>query len=156
LTTLPTRSVNWSRRLAPYKEPLLGRSLWELAVTAVPLFGLWAVALWAAKTGAWWAALLLAVVAAGFLLRLFLIQHDCGHGAFFRSAKANDWLGRIASVFHADAVCVLAGFPRHPPRDVGRLGPKGAGRRRHVYRRRVPGDAGVAAAGLPHLPEPPW
>jgi omega-6 fatty acid desaturase (delta-12 desaturase) len=36
--------------------------------------------------------------AGGFLLRLFLIQHDCGHGAFFRSRKANDWVGRVLGV----------------------------------------------------------
>jgi omega-6 fatty acid desaturase (delta-12 desaturase) len=41
---------------------------------------------------------LIAVPAAGFLLRLFMIQHDCGHGALFHSGAANDWLGRIIGV----------------------------------------------------------
>lgn len=42
--------------------------------------------------------LLLAVPAAGFLLRLFLIQHDCGHGSFFKARRANDWVGRCIGV----------------------------------------------------------
>ncbi len=42
--------------------------------------------------------LLLAVPAAGFLVRLFMIQHDCGHGAFFRHRLANDWVGRVIGV----------------------------------------------------------
>ena len=46
----------------------------------------------------YWYALLLAVPAAGFLVRLFMIQHDCGHGAFFRHRLANDWVGRVIGV----------------------------------------------------------
>src|ERR1700691_4421179 len=42
--------------------------------------------------------LLLAVPAAGFLVRLFMIQHDCGHGAFFHHRLANDWVGRVIGV----------------------------------------------------------
>jgi omega-6 fatty acid desaturase (delta-12 desaturase) len=49
--------------------------------------------------GFWWLTLLLAVPAAGFLVRLFLIQHDCGHGAFFRNRLVNDWTGRVLGVF---------------------------------------------------------
>jgi omega-6 fatty acid desaturase (delta-12 desaturase) len=41
----------------------------------------------------------LAVPTAGFLVRLFMIQHDCGHGAFFRTRRANDWVGRVIGVF---------------------------------------------------------
>jgi acyl-lipid omega-6 desaturase (Delta-12 desaturase) len=46
----------------------------------------------------YWLCLLLAVPAAGFLVRLFMIQHDCGHGSFFRRRLANDWLGRTLGV----------------------------------------------------------
>ncbi|MCH8617365.1 fatty acid desaturase [Sphingomonas sp. SM33] len=46
----------------------------------------------------YWLSLLLAVPAAGLLVRLFIIQHDCGHGSFFRSRSANDHLGRLLSV----------------------------------------------------------
>lgn len=46
----------------------------------------------------YWITLLLSVVAAGFLIRLFIIFHDCGHGSFFRSRKANDIVGRITGI----------------------------------------------------------
>ena len=48
--------------------------------------------------GYWWLSLLLAIPAAGFLVRLFMIQHDCGHGSFFRHRMANDWVGRVIGV----------------------------------------------------------
>jgi omega-6 fatty acid desaturase (delta-12 desaturase) len=88
----------WPQILARYREPSTGRGLWEIAVTVMPLVALW-VLVWAAvHLGYWWLGLLLALPAAGFLVRLFLIQHDCGHGAFFRHKLANDWIGRIAGV----------------------------------------------------------
>ncbi|NQV20138.1 MAG: fatty acid desaturase, partial [Rhodospirillales bacterium] len=45
-----------------------------------------------------WAIPVLALPAAGFLIRLFIIQHDCGHGSFFQSRFTNDMLGRMISV----------------------------------------------------------
>jgi omega-6 fatty acid desaturase (delta-12 desaturase) len=54
--------------------------------------------MWVALEAGYLAGLLLALPAGAFLLRLFLIQHDCGHGAFFRRRKSNDWLGRALGV----------------------------------------------------------
>ncbi len=87
----------WSSLLAPYREPSLARSTVELAITAVPLVILW-ILMWATLGTAYWLCLLLAVPAAGFLVRLFMIQHDCGHGSFFRRRAANDWVGRVIGV----------------------------------------------------------
>ena len=53
---------------------------------------------WAALDAGYWAGLALALPAAGLLVRLFMIQHDCGHGAFFRRRAANDWVGRVIGV----------------------------------------------------------
>lgn len=83
--------------LAPYREPSGVRSLFELAVTAVPFLLIWGL-IWAAVESGYWIGLLLAVPAAGFLVRLFLIQHDCGHGAFFSHRLVNDWVGRVLGV----------------------------------------------------------
>jgi omega-6 fatty acid desaturase (delta-12 desaturase) len=83
--------------LAPYREPSSARSLFELAVTAVPFLLTWFL-IWAAVDAGYWIGLLLAVPAAGFLVRLFLIQHDCGHGAFFSRRLVNDWVGRVLGV----------------------------------------------------------
>jgi omega-6 fatty acid desaturase (delta-12 desaturase) len=89
----------WSKKLSEYREPKTGRSVLEVVITAVPLLAIWALAWFLHARGFWWAALLLAVPAALFLVRLFLIQHDCGHQAFFADRKANDWVGRIIGVF---------------------------------------------------------
>ncbi len=84
--------------LALYREPSPARSVTELAVTTLPLVVLWAAAWFLYSLGYWWASLLIAIPAGGFLVRLFLIQHDCGHGAFFRHRRANDWVGRVIGV----------------------------------------------------------
>lgn len=87
----------WVKRLAPYRDPRLGRSLAELAVTALPFVALWIAMLYSVSLS-YWLTLLLAVPTAGFLVRLFMIQHDCGHGSFFPKRRANDWLGRVIGV----------------------------------------------------------
>jgi omega-6 fatty acid desaturase (delta-12 desaturase) len=93
------KPADWSRRLAAYKRPQLGRSLFELAITSTALIALWALGWAAFHGGMWWLALLLSVPAAVFLVRLFMIQHDCGHGAFFEAKAANDWTGRVIGLF---------------------------------------------------------
>jgi acyl-lipid omega-6 desaturase (Delta-12 desaturase) len=87
----------WVQVLAAYREPSGKRSLFELAVSLVPFVGFWALAWWALSVSPWLAAGL-AVLNGGFLVRLFAIQHDCGHGAFFRDRRANDALGRALGV----------------------------------------------------------
>ena len=94
----PTAARDWIAILARYREPNVQRSVFELVVTAVPFVLLWAAA-WAALMISYWLTVLLGLAAAGFLLRLFMIQHDCGHGAFFRRRFANDWVGRVIGVF---------------------------------------------------------
>ena len=79
--------------LASFREPHHGRSVFELLITIVPLVLLW-LSMWFALKLGYGLYLLLAVPAAGCLVRLFMIQHDCGHGAFFRHRLANDWVGR--------------------------------------------------------------
>ena len=85
------------RDLAPYREPRSARSVFELVVTAVPFVLLW-VLIWAALDAGYWIGLAFAVPAAGLLVRLFMIQHDCGHGSFFRHRLTNDWVGRAIGV----------------------------------------------------------
>ena len=83
--------------LACYRSPNLGRSVVELLITIVPFALLWLM-MWFALQIGYGLYLVLAVPAAGFLVRLFMIQHDCGHGAFFRHRLANDWVGRALGV----------------------------------------------------------
>ena len=85
------------KALAPYRQPKLKRSIFELFITIIPFIGFW-VAAWLSLSFSYWLTMVFSVVAGGFLVRFFLIQHDCGHGAFFRSKKINDWVGRILGV----------------------------------------------------------
>ena len=87
----------WLKVLAPYREPNVKRSVFELAVTIIPFIALWSCA-WFASTISIWLAIPFMVAASGFLVRIFLIQHDCGHGAFFRNRATNDWVGRCLGV----------------------------------------------------------
>jgi len=77
-----------------YREPNPGRSAFELAITAGAFVLIW-ILMWATLGFGYWLTLLFAIPAAGFLVRLFMIQHDCGHGALFRGRRANDWIGRV-------------------------------------------------------------
>lgn len=83
---------------AGFREPRLERSLIQLAVTVIPFLALWAL-MWFSLRYSYAIVLVLAVPTAGFLVRLFILQHDCGHGSFFKSKAANDALGRALSIF---------------------------------------------------------
>ena len=87
----------WLRILARYRQPNRFRSAVELVITVVPLAILWALTWLAVEYGFWW-GLVLIVPAAGFLVRLFMIQHDCGHGSFFAHRQTDDWIGRVLGV----------------------------------------------------------
>jgi acyl-lipid omega-6 desaturase (Delta-12 desaturase) len=87
----------WVPVLAGYRDPSRRRSLFELSVTLVPFLALWALAWWFLSISPWLAAAI-AVANGFFLVRLFAIQHDCGHGSFFPDRWANDALGRALGV----------------------------------------------------------
>jgi len=91
------RPRDWVKQLAAYRDPRPGRSIREILVSVGPLLGIWALA-FAAMGVSPWLALALSVLNGAFLVRVFMIQHDCGHGAFFRSRRANDWVGRCLGV----------------------------------------------------------
>jgi len=86
-----------TQSLARYREPNHGRSVVEILITVVPFVLLWVSMLLSLRIG-YGLYLLLAIPAAGFLVRLFMIQHDCGHGSFFRQRLLNDWVGRVIGV----------------------------------------------------------
>jgi omega-6 fatty acid desaturase (delta-12 desaturase) len=83
--------------LSRYRHPNNVWSAAEIGMTLAPFAALWA-AMWGFMHVSYWLSLALAAPAAGFLVRLFMIQHDCGHGAFFSSRIVNDWVGRVAGV----------------------------------------------------------
>jgi omega-6 fatty acid desaturase (delta-12 desaturase) len=91
-TTVSAGTKRLNAILAPYRFGSTGRSTWQLLSTAVPFFVLWYVMLRSLEVG-YWLTLLLAFPTAGLLVRLFIFQHDCGHGSFFRSRMANNAVG---------------------------------------------------------------
>lgn len=95
---IKTTARRLAKHCAAYKGADRKRSIIQLIVTAVPFFALVATMLYAVEH-AYWAGLALVLPAGVFLVRLFIIQHDCGHGSYFTSRRANDWLGRVLSVF---------------------------------------------------------
>lgn len=87
--------ANLRQLCASFAKPHLGRAMWQLINTLVPFAALWTLMAWSV-VGEWgygW-TLLLALPTAGLYVRTFIIQHDCGHGSFFASARANDLVGR--------------------------------------------------------------
>ncbi|SCY52416.1 fatty acid desaturase [Paracoccus tibetensis] len=88
---------DWVRILAKYREPSTRRSIFELLVTLVPFALLWGLA-WAALSISPWLTLGISILNGFFLVRIFCIQHDCGHASFFHSRKAQDWVGRCLGV----------------------------------------------------------
>ncbi|MGE5374901.1 MAG: fatty acid desaturase [Bacteroidota bacterium] len=86
--------IRWQPIVAKYAKPDLKRSLWQVANTLIPYFVLWGLMIWSSQYS-YWITLGLSIFAAGFLMRTFIIFHDCGHGSFFKSKRANDWVGRI-------------------------------------------------------------
>lgn len=87
----------WVKILSDYRESSSLRSSFELAVTAGPFLLLWILAWWSLGFS-YWLTFTISVFNAAFLLRLFAIQHDCGHGAFFANRTVSDWLGRVLGV----------------------------------------------------------
>jgi omega-6 fatty acid desaturase (delta-12 desaturase) len=86
-----------SAQAAPFQTPMLARSIGQLVTSFGGFFATCAVMYLLLRLSIWM-ALPLSAVAAGFLVRIFIIQHDCGHGSFFRSRPANNVLGTICSL----------------------------------------------------------
>ena len=84
---------SWREALAPYAQPHLGRSLLDVATSVVPYLAL-AVLMYLMLEVSYFLVLALSVPAAGFLLRTYILFHDCTHGSFLPSKRANLWLGR--------------------------------------------------------------
>jgi omega-6 fatty acid desaturase (delta-12 desaturase) len=84
--------AEWKKLVEDYQRPHLGRALWQCANTLGPILGIW-IALYFLKDASWLLTIALAALAGLFLVRAFIIFHDCGHGSFFKNKKANDALG---------------------------------------------------------------
>jgi omega-6 fatty acid desaturase (delta-12 desaturase) len=93
----PNEKSDWKALVVRYQKPVLRRSVGQLANTLGPYVLLW-VLLYVTQGISWWLTLALAVLAGAFLVRVFIIHHDCGHGSFFQSKRANDVWGFLTGV----------------------------------------------------------
>lgn len=89
--------IAWRDITAKYENPHTWRSIWQVVNSVLPYLILW-YAMYLTLSVSYWLTLGLAFFAAGFLVRIFIIFHDCGHGAFFKSKKANAFMGALAGV----------------------------------------------------------
>ena len=88
---------SWREAVAKYQNPDLQRSIWQIANT-IPIYYVLLYLMVRSLEISYWLTLVLAPIAAGLLARTFIIFHDCGHGSFFKSQKANDALGFITGI----------------------------------------------------------
>jgi len=89
--------AGWKESVSRYQRPALWRSVWQIVNTIVPYAVLWYL-MYLSLAVSWWVTIPLAILTGGFLVRLFIIFHDCGHGSFFKSRKANNALGIITGL----------------------------------------------------------
>jgi len=95
--TTPLGQKFWNSVIPRYQSPRVRSSLWQICNSFLPLFALWYLMVLSLDVS-YFITIGLSFIAAGFMARIFIIQHDCGHGSFFKSQKANDAVGMLASV----------------------------------------------------------
>lgn len=97
-STRPKASIaEWKAIVAKFQQPSLPRAIWQLVNTLGPYALLWYL-MYVSLSVSWWIVAPLALLAGAFLVRIFIIFHDCGHGSYFKSERANDIVGFIAGI----------------------------------------------------------
>lgn len=90
--------AEWKAIVLAHQKPSNTKALWQLTNTLIPYLGIWA-AIYFTMGISWWLTIGLAVLNAGFGMRLFIIFHDCGHGSFFSSQRINHIIGSFCGLF---------------------------------------------------------
>lgn len=93
----PSDTKDWRKIVLRYQRPSRWRAIWQLFNTLVPYVTLW-VLMYFLVAVSYWLVVPLAILAGGLTVRMFIIHHDCGHGSFFKSRRANDVWGFITGV----------------------------------------------------------
>jgi acyl-lipid omega-6 desaturase (Delta-12 desaturase) len=101
MTEAPARTQpaisEWKEIVAKFQIPSLPRAVWQMVNTLVPYFALWYL-MWLSLSVSYWLTLALSLLAGLFVVRIFIIFHDCCHGSFFKSKRANDIVGYITGM----------------------------------------------------------
>ena len=88
---------DWRKIIRKYQVADTWRSVWQIVNTLMPYFILWGIMFWSVGIS-YWLTLLISIPTAGFMVRTFIIFHDCGHGSFFKSKRANTAVGIITGI----------------------------------------------------------
>jgi acyl-lipid omega-6 desaturase (Delta-12 desaturase) len=91
------KDMAWQKMVLKYTRPDLKKSIWQICSSLIPYILLW-VLMYRSLEWPYWTTILLAIPASGFLIRMFIIFHDCGHGSFFKSKRANDIVGMTMGI----------------------------------------------------------
>ncbi|MHC1733193.1 MAG: fatty acid desaturase [Bacteroidales bacterium] len=87
----------WQKIVLKYTRPDMRKSIWQIVNSVLPYVLLW-ILMSKSLEYSYWITLLLSILAAGFMIRIFIIFHDCGHQSFFRSGRANVIAGKIMGI----------------------------------------------------------
>lgn len=94
----PTKNeISWQKVVLKYAVPDTSQSIWQIINSLLPYIFVWYL-MYKSLSYPYWITLLLSILASGFLIRLFIIFHDCGHGSFFKSKKAGNITGLITGI----------------------------------------------------------
>jgi acyl-lipid omega-6 desaturase (Delta-12 desaturase) len=116
----------WQSIIAKYNKPRMSISIWQLVNSLVPYILLWVLMVYTLKIS-FWLTLPLIILAAGFLIRIFIIFHDCGHGSFFRSKKLNFYIGSVCGILAFTPYHRWTDLHRAHHQTVGNLDKRGLG-----------------------------
>ncbi|MEC0266737.1 fatty acid desaturase [Paenibacillus anseongense] len=87
----------WRSDIAPYERPHMRHSVWQILNTIIPFFALWYFAYLSLSVSIW-LTLVIDIIASGFLVRIFIIFHDCCHKSFFKNKWANEIVGTLTGI----------------------------------------------------------
>ncbi|HEV2692444.1 MAG TPA: fatty acid desaturase [Verrucomicrobiae bacterium] len=92
-----TEDASWKQIVMQYQQPSRIRAAWQITNTIIPYAAIWYL-MYLCLAISWWLVLPLAILAGMFLVRVFIIFHDCGHGSYFKSRVANDVTGFVTGL----------------------------------------------------------
>ena len=118
--------LEFSKNLVKYRTPSLKKSIWQIVNSFVPYVAIWFAIIFSLSVSLWLTAFLI-ILNAGFLVRLFIIFHDCGHGSFFQSKKANSMTGFFLGILVFTPYDKWHNMHRKHHATVGNLDKRGAG-----------------------------
>jgi omega-6 fatty acid desaturase (delta-12 desaturase) len=122
-----TSSPNsWHSIVSNYNKPRISHSVWQIINSVGSYFVLWILIIQLLKISVW-LSIPLIFLAAGFLVRIFIIFHDCGHGSFFSSKKLNEWVGKATSILVFTPYHHWTDSHRQHHQTVGNLDKRGDG-----------------------------